>query len=347
MDKINNESSIQGNKQRQNIELLRFVGMLLIMGHHLYHIGFEGLYTGYGCWVWVDFYFILTGAFTYRHFYQIHEGKCGDRALGYTIKKFKNFFAYTTFAVLFQYVMDHYPLFASGDIKSFIKSFAYAPYEILYLSSSGICWPHVAPIWFLSAMVIVLPAMVYVIQKAPEFWKVFSFVYPILYFGHRGVNTERAWPNDMLRALACMALGTMVYILAEYLATNFSNKKLHKIVFSIIEFLCVITAIYVSVWNKEFVNIMELLFFAVCVLMLSGVTYSSHITGGIFVLLGKLSMPMFIFHWGVGSVVCLITDDLKIRFWIYYIGTLVVAGIALLITSFCKRKKSLTVKKNI
>ncbi len=55
--------------------------------------------------------------------------------------------------------------------------------------------------------------MVYLMQKVPEFWKVFAFTFPILYFGHKGVNTDRAWPNDMARALACMALGTLAYLL--------------------------------------------------------------------------------------------------------------------------------------
>ena len=58
--------------------------------------------------------------------------------------------------------------------------------------------------------------MVYLMQKVPEFWKVFAFTFPILYFGHKGVNTDRAWPNDMARALACMALGTLAYLCAEF-----------------------------------------------------------------------------------------------------------------------------------
>ena len=61
----NNKLTFEGG--RQNVELLRFIGMLLIMGHHLYHIGFVGSYICRNCWVWVDFYFILTGIFTYKH----------------------------------------------------------------------------------------------------------------------------------------------------------------------------------------------------------------------------------------------------------------------------------------
>lgn len=76
-----------------NIELMRFLVMLLIMGHHLYHIGLEGTYLTRNCWVWVDFYFIISGAFTYVHF-QVHskvaDGE-GSEALAYTLRKFKSF----------------------------------------------------------------------------------------------------------------------------------------------------------------------------------------------------------------------------------------------------------------
>lgn len=56
-----------GGGQMQNVEFLRFIGMLMIMGHHLYFIGYSDSYICKNGWVWVDFYFILTGAFTYRH----------------------------------------------------------------------------------------------------------------------------------------------------------------------------------------------------------------------------------------------------------------------------------------
>jgi len=340
----NNKLTFEGGGQ--NVELLRFIGMLLIMGHHLYHIGFVGSYICRNCWVWVDFYFILTGIFTYKHFSSIQDRENpGSEALIYTIHKFKRFFGYTVIAVLLQYIIDNVDYLFTGDIHSFIRSFIYAPYEILYLSSSGICSARVAPIWYLSAMLIVFPMMVYLMQKVPEFWKVFAFTFPILYFGHKGVNTDRAWPNDMARALACMALGTLAYLCAEFLAKQNVEKKIRKIILSGIEICSALFAIYVSVLNKDYINIMELLFFIICVLMISGVTYSSCIKGEVFKFLGKLSMPMFIFHWGIGSLANILTDNLKQRFLFYYIGTLLVAMLALGITRFLKQNEFRTGKK--
>ena len=61
--------------------------------------------------------------------------------------------------------------------------------------------------------------------------------------------------------------------------------------------------------------------------------------------LGKLSMPMFIFHWGIGSLVNIVTDNLKLKFWLYYIGTLLVAMLALVITRFIKQDEFRTRNK--
>ena len=80
-------------------------------------------------------------------------------------------------------------------------------------------------------------------------------------------------------------------------------------------------------------------------LMISGETYSSYIQGELFKYLGRLSMPMFIFHWGIGSLVNIVTDNLKLRFWLYYIGTLLIAMLAIVITRFIRRNEFRTGNK--
>ena len=57
------------------------------------------------------------------------------------------------------------------------------------------------------------------------------------------------------------------------------KRKYEKIILSGIEICSALFAIYVTVLNKDYINIMELLFFIICVLMISGVTYSSCIKG--------------------------------------------------------------------
>ena len=311
-----------------NIELMRFLVMLLIMGHHLYHIGLEGAYLTRNCWVWVDFYFIISGAFTYAHF-QVHskvaDGE-GSEALAYTLRKFKKFLIPVISTVVIQYCLDALTQMQCWNVKEFIKGMLYLPYEVMFLSSSGIVNPMVAPIWYLSAMFIVLPLVAYLIQAHKELWKIVAFTLPILYFGHKGVNTDRAWPNDMVRAFVCLSLGTIVYLLAAQIK-KLPDNRVSKGLFSALEIMSVIVAMYISIFNKPFLNLMELLFVIICVFMLSGRTISASWSAKIIFVLGSLSMPMYIFHWTIGSVAVLLTKNIAKRLFIYFMGTIVISGV--------------------
>lgn len=317
--------------------MLRFIGMLLIMGHHLYHIGMEGMYLTRNCWVWVDFYFILSGAFTYAHFSEKSKkiNEQGSEALAYTLSKFKKFVFPTICAVFLEYCLKYSNLVVNLQFKELLKRMIYLPYEIMFLSSSGITSPVVAPIWYLSAMFIVLPLIVYLMQEHREAWKIIAFMSPILYFGYKGVNTDRAWPNDMVRAFACLALGTIAYLLGEKI-NHLRERFILKILLSVLEMMSVMAAIYISVFNREWMNLMELLFFSICIFMLSGKTISATLNVRMFYILGSLSMPMYIFHWTVGTFAGMITENITKRILIYYVGTFLVSIIVLL---FSKRKE--------
>ena len=82
------------NSKYCDLELLRFLGILLIMSHHLYLIGYVGEYMFASCWVWVDLYFMISGALTAKHFegYRSEKENCGEIALQYTWHKFSRFF---------------------------------------------------------------------------------------------------------------------------------------------------------------------------------------------------------------------------------------------------------------
>ena len=328
---------MQKKRYYYDIELLRFIGMLLIMGHHLYLIGYGGEYLGQNCWVWVDFFFILTGAFTYRHYAETERkiADCGEEALTYTINKFKSFWPYTTAAVFFQYVIMYREELLGGNVRGFALSFLDLPYEVIYLSSSGIVKAKVAPIWFLSAMFIVFPLIVYLINKHKELWKIISFMFPIIYFGRKMVNTSRSWPNDMVRAFACIALGSFAFMVAQRIAKRYQETT-HKIIITITEVFCSVFTIYVTITNRDCLNLIELLFFIMAVLLFSGVSYTAHIRCDGVKLLGEISMPMFIFHWGIGTLISEFEINLLHKTVLYYMGTIV---LSVAITSLKKRVK--------
>ena len=329
-------------KKYLNIELMRFIGVLLIMGHHLYLIGFEGDYLFKNCWTWVDFFFILTGALTYRHFDNSKDeaGNAGTVSLRYTFRKYGRFFILTVISVICMVFLCYGYMLFNHESKAFLSVLTDSVFEMLFLSSSRLTPALNAPIWFLSASFIVLPIICYMIQVKKELWKVLSLLIPILYFGYFGVNSSRAWPNDLLRATACISLGTLAYIASAKIREKFSGKKVFRIVLSVSEILAVIISAAISIIGFDAVNILELLFLIIIILMLSGVTVSFRIKGRIPAFLGKMSMPMFIFHWVIGYTSTYMTGSIPIRTGIFYFGTMLLGAAYVLAVTGGKHVKN-------
>ena len=83
-------------------------------------------------------------------------------------------------------------------------------------------------------------------------------------------------------------------------------------------------AVYISALNKSCINLMEPLFVILIALLLSQCTVTAKLESRICTVLGSISMPMFTFHWCVGSVCIFVTSNMKLRILIYYTGTLII-----------------------
>ena len=92
------------------VDLWKFIAAVMIMVHHLYEVApvFENRdYPGYFSWIYVEFFFILTGYFTYRRFARKDRREDVFRStLSYTWQKFKPFLPYTTIAITLQYLLS-------------------------------------------------------------------------------------------------------------------------------------------------------------------------------------------------------------------------------------------------
>ena len=196
------------------------------------------------------------------------------------------------------------------------------------LSSSGIIWPKMAPIWFLSAMFLTMPLLIFLIRRFGESWNILCYLLPILYFGEMGINTNRVWPNDLLRAFAGMALGTFVFVVVNRI-NKLKLSTLMKLILTVVEVGTFLVSIYITVFNKDCMNLLLLLFVVNACIMLSGCSYSSELCGCFFGFLGEISLPMFLFHWVIGTIVARIPIENSVRVQIYYVATVILSAIVI------------------
>lgn len=74
------------NNRSGFIDIIRFIAALLIMAHHMYHIGLQ-YYPFWDCWIYTEFFLLITGYFTAKHFENYGGGNRSKDAILYTIKK--------------------------------------------------------------------------------------------------------------------------------------------------------------------------------------------------------------------------------------------------------------------
>lgn len=310
------------------------------MSHHLYLFGYSAGYLGESCWAWVDYFFILTGYFTIYHYKKKNEnynGYCAREALQYTLNKFRGYMPYVFISVALQYTLEAYPYLLKHNVKMFVDSFSDMPYELLLLSSSGIVWPKMAPIWFLSAMFLTLPILIYLLLRFKDAWNILCYLIPALYFGACGINTNRAWQNDLIRAFSGMALGTFVYIIVSRLKTMYIS-KMRRFLFSVMESGTFAVCVYITVWNKDCMNLLILLFVLNSCILLSGSSYSTRLKGSFFEFCGEISLPMFVFHWVIGTIVARVFTENIVRVWAYYLVTITVSVMVIKVKRSVVRK---------
>lgn len=346
------------------IEIWRFVSAIMILFCHLYYVGVEGDYPFSATWIFVEFFFILTGFLTARHFWvrlkKINaqsasgepEALCNAsqklsfkqlwREFGlFMHSKVVHFLPLTTLAILIQYVLEYAyrrnePGFSAG------KFWGELPMDLIYISDF-FEEPKDVPLWYISAILWTFP-IIFLILWIPRrnLRMVISLIIPIGFYLYAGVENHRHFPWDYLRSLSGMLIGIFVFDVVVIIRKYCSNKeiytkqsKLSMVLLSALEFLTLlipIVTVGLSIQNQAG----NLVCFAIGVVLIgSNLTVTQNLSGQVLDYLGRLSIHIFIWQWVVGTAVwCLdrvvgyfVTGGLPLtaRVLIYIFGTVITA----------------------
>ena len=285
------------------VELWRFIAALLIMTHHLFSLGIDAVYPFRYAFVYVEFFFILTGYFTYRHFLKTKENlyyPIGTKddifkyASEYTLKRYISFLPYIIIMVVAVYVIKYYDLIRN-DFLAFLMQIPNAITEIMLLSSITEI-REAGNLWFLSALIIILPIFLILCKWTYQYLLyMIAFYIPVFFYGIFGIESITHFPYNLFRTLACMLLGIIVDVLSCWIESNTLLNNKRKFL-TIIEQGSLLLALIASFLNLK-ISYLYLISFVVGIsIMVSGKSYTYNIKSKAFIWLGKISFSVFVCH---------------------------------------------------
>lgn len=156
--------------------------------------------------------------------------------------------------------------------------------------------PLLGTLWYLSAIFIIFPLFILLVQlKNKHILFVVTLLYPLFYYGRMNVVCDTEYPHAFFRAFAGMCIGASIFY-----CIFFFEKYIKKIN------ICLLTAIELITFfipcaatYNNFVP-SRFMLFCFCIslsIALSGLSYTSRISGKLPIYLGKLSVPIYIFHF--------------------------------------------------
>ena len=329
------------NQRNGWIDLCRFIAAYGVVWLHFGRAPIPSPFGGWGA-VWggglfVEYFFILSGYFAISHIEKQRNAieKDTEVQIGkYILKKYLHFIPYAMIAVIMQY--SWILCIEKRTWKETIKLLFMAPFEGLLLRNTGINMAgEMGILWYLSAMLIALPIVLYVATKFSGIfrnylmWVLPLFVYGVLIRQIGTVRTTNYILSDF-RAAAGLILGGSIYYLSQNLQkiefTCFARRLMTVLEVGLFGLAVLFTTF--SSLSKTFYDIVFIfLIFLSLIITFSGINATSKLKKPLFAFLGKISLPVYCFHFTVIKIVKVLMKgiDLWIRMVAVGIGSFIVA----------------------
>ena len=293
------------------IELYRFLACIFIMiGHFVFYTDPNLTIPFTVAYQFVEFFFIISGFFTARHFdvrrpvVKPNQQKGINRyfnnpiseILLYDIKKFARFLPYTIPAILMVYITESHSYLSVGDTAGFWHNLKDIFPEVFFLSVFRTSEAHLFIMWFLSAMFVVLPFLcLFFLIKYKPIKIVIGIIAPMVYYILAPDYAVQEPLNQLMRAFFGMLLGGSLYYISTYLADNKCVRPV-KCVLTVVFFAGYIAPIVFSFLNY-YLSYEYIICFVVWIfILMSDLTVLPPWHSKVMGFLGDISMPIFIWH---------------------------------------------------
>lgn len=293
------------------IELERFFASCVIL---LYHLGV--IKSG---WIFVEFFFILSGYFLISHLESHQKAIEADAtwySLKYTCKKYRKMFPYTAISIAAMWVF--YAIAWDLSVAGILKWLLYLPCELLLLGGSGmlpygqVFWGNAATpiminplLWYVSSLLTVMPIVFSLLQNKKQLRGLLCTVVPALLYGILIMKdgTVNGWHDNKfgfvycnVRAAAGLLLGAGVWHLSHWWQSR-TITIFGKVILTSIEVLAFLFVAVISSLSNTSYDCLKIALFALSVsLTFSGVTLTASIPYKFCDLLGSWSLAIYCLH---------------------------------------------------
>lgn len=354
LTKTNNE--ILRITHNGTIDILKFLFALMIVAFHFFHfragslVIFTALFplgrplpSGY---ISVEFFFIVSGflmaqSADKKRKAELLEG-LGSESIHFVLHKFILILPYYIFSIIASVIICKV-LIGVNLIPLGINGLD-SIWEVLLIQMSGLGVPYMIndPVWYLSAMLILMLILYPILRKYPDmFINVIAPLVAIFFLGFLSKtygsliinysDYKLVYPG-ILRAIAEISLGCISFGICSKLP---DFKRTGKLVLSIAELFCYALVFYLAniTYNSRTDFIMLLLLMVGITITFSQQSIWKNLFQNKFCLyLGRLSMALFLCHYCLNRV--FLTDALKLSikplFAVYLLCCLVLSVICLL-----------------
>ena len=330
------------------VDFLRFFAAIMIIFRHFSMVGGPKVESHF----FVEFFFMLTGFFIFKHFqkpefFRNSQATKMRESIAYAWKRFKAFLPYTIPVVLvcalaFAYIYysrSHYWPYTVKLIHNALIEPFMLPAQVSPLNGRFI-----TPIWYLSVMVFFMPLVAYIAQQKKQDVLVFVMI-PVSWIFLTTVADLHATFSvahalTAVRGIVSMLMGGVIYYLVKQIQKDkFSTKK--SVLWTIVEIVLYILMALVAFWRFRPSTAIIVLSFIALFITLSGKSFTTKVKGKIFNFLGAISLPLFMWHFGIIRIVKEYPGMGMLRRTLIVFGGSIIISIAhyLIVTAIIKWRK--------
>lgn len=213
-------------------------------------------------------------------------------AVKYTIKKYRVIFPYTFITVFVSLILIHG---IGKEDLTFVRAVK-ALFESLMIIRGD---SNVGVLWYLAAMLPVLPILVIFVQKTSiKVYGTLSLIYIFLWYFVLGRFDDCFVPTSYFRAVGGLALGVLAYWLKLFMERRLSSKKKY----TAIMVACIICPIVLTALNIVVDRLILIIFVIGFSLVFSSKT--DKIKANVFTdMCGKLSLPLYLVHLNIMDLI--------------------------------------------